>query len=244
MSDFIPGLQMPYLDGDGKYVVSSVPSTPGWNMWITSAGDDLGPPVVRGGGALLQIAWTANEQRGEKSFEFQFAEPVQVHDGGATFDPAAWSTDDLLEYHVVMSATPTMVNGGGTGNCNVVPTGYGFNVIVPAAGNGGHDVDLTKAVPVPTAATDGYWDADYDTGKVTPSEKIGAARFNLYDLEFTTATVRRVIFFNTTGKFALDAYGVAWVHMNWKLRCLATKNSAGAGVISGYIRVFRRNGQI
>lgn len=230
------------MDSDGKQVVYVTPSTPGWNTWITSAGDAAGPPIVRGGGTLLQLDWTAVEARGTKSVDFQFAEPVQVNDGGATFDSTQWTPADLLEYQMVLSATAT-TSVSGTGNCNKVATGLGFNVIVPA-GNGAYDVDLATAVPVPSADSTGYWDADYETGEIAPSSVPGEAKFNLFDAEIKLASVRRVIFHNQRGLFELPAYGVEWVHPNWLLRCLVTKNSAGAGTISGWIRVFRKSTQL
>jgi hypothetical protein len=239
----VNGMLLPRLDSDGKQVVYVTPSTPGWNTWITSAGDDIGPPLVRGGGDLLQLSWTSNEARGTKTAEFRFGEPVQVNDGGATFDSTQWSPDDLLEYQMVLAATAT-TSGGGAGNCNKVATGLGFNVIVPAAGNGAYNVNLANAIPVPSADSTGYWDSDYDTGAITPSATPGAAKFNLFDAEFKTSSARRVIFHNQRGLFELPAYGVEWVHPNWLLRCIVTKNSAGAGTISGWVRVFRRFGQV
>jgi hypothetical protein len=237
------GFLLPKLDGDGKAVVFSSPATPGWSSWITSAGDDVGPPVVRGGGAVLQLSWTGGEARGAKTMSIQFAEPVQMHDGGANFDPSQWGPEDEINWTMVLDATATTVNGGGTGNCNKVALGGGKNLIVPAAGNGGFDVVLANAVPVPSSAATGFWNSDYSTGAVTPGVP-SQSLFNLFDFEIKLGSVIHTHFHNAQGEFQLPAYGVAWIHPNWKLLASVTKTSAGAGTITGWIRVFRQNVQI
>jgi hypothetical protein len=244
MSNTVAGVTLPRLDSDGKAVVYATPSTPGWNTWISSAGDAIGPPVVRGGGDLLVLSWDADEARGQKSKSVQFAEPVQLHDGGMVFDPAGWSIEDITSFGVKFDGTVTTANGSGTGNCNCVPIGGGANLIVPAAGDGAYNVDLTAAVPVPAPAGDGYWDADYDTGVITPSPAPGHALFNLVNFSVESAMVCNVIFFNKRGEFSLPAYGVEWVHPNWKLVATVNKQSSGAGTIAGYMRCFRRFGRV
>jgi hypothetical protein len=140
-------------------------------------------------------------------------------------------------------ATAT-TSGGGSGNCNRVPTGLGFDVIVPSPGHGAYNVDLTTAVPVPSDTQTGYWDANYETGVITASANPGHAMFNLLTTELHRSTAYKVIFHNQTGAFALPAYGVTWVHPNWVLSCIVNKQSSSAGIISGWVRVFRKISQV
>jgi hypothetical protein len=243
MSITTGGFLLPKLDGDGKAVVFSSPASPAWSSWITSAGDLLGPPIVRGGGPTLQLAWTAIEARGPKTMEIQFAEPVQMHDGGANFDPTQWGPEDEISFTMVLQATAVAVNGGGTGNCNKVALGGGMNLIVPAPGTGAFDVVLANAVPVPSKDATGYWSSDYETGVIAAGSP-GAALFNLFDFEIKLGSVVRTHFHNSQGEFGLPAYGVAWIHPNWTLKATTNKQSPGAGTITGWIRVFRMNTQI
>ena len=241
------GFLLPRLDGDGKPMVASSPATPGWSSWITSAGDDKGPPIVRGGGPLLQLSWDGVEPRGTKSMEIQFAEPVQMHDGGANFDPVQWGPQDEINWTMALDATATTSSGGGTGNCNKIAIGGGAHLIVPAAGNGAFNVDLAAAIPVPSTDANGegtgYWDSNYDTGVTTPGTP-GKALFNLYDFPLSLGSVVRVHFHNAQGEFQLPAYGVMWIHPNWRLVGHVEKQSASAGTITGWIRVFRKSNRI
>jgi hypothetical protein len=243
MSIITGGFLLPKLDGDGKAVVFSSPASPGWQSWITSAGDVKGPPIVRGGGDLLQLSWTAGDARGVKTKSFAFAEPVQMHDGGANFDPTQWGAEDEINWTMILNATATVANGGGTGNCNKVAIGGGNHIIIPAAGNGAFDVDLTAAIPVPSSDSTGYWTSDYDTGVIAAGSP-ATSMFNLFDFQINLGCVVRVHFHNAQGEFQLPAYGVAWIHPNWDLLATVDKQSAGAGTITAWIRVFRKNLQI
>lgn len=243
MSTFDGGILLPKLDGDGKYVVASNPATPGWSSWITSAGDLKGPPIVRGGGDLLQLSWDATEARGTKEMEIQFAEPIQMHDGGANYNPSQWGPEDQINWRMVINAAVTTPNTSGTGNCNKINIGNGAHIIVPAAGDGDFDVNLSIASPAPSSDSTGFWDSDYVTGTITPnvSQK---GRFNLFDFTIQLAAVMRVHFHNMQGAFQLPAYGVAWIHPNWRLRAIVDKQSPGAGVITGWLRVYRASLQV
>lgn len=112
--------------------------------------------------------------------------------------------DDWIGFCMMAPATPTTANGGGTGNCNLVPVPG--SIIIPAAGNGAHDVDLntaananltgvgdpyprlvTQAVPVPAMAADGvsyngYWDWSDIDGSIAMSVP-GKGRYNLFTFE-------------------------------------------------------------
>lgn len=99
--------------------------------------------------------------------------------------------DDFLTVDIYAPASPvTPSDGGNTGNCNLVFIGAG-NMIVPAGGDGTHNVDInapvnenlagnpgqpikvTAVVPVPALDINsqpcGYWNWNRITGDVTPA---------------------------------------------------------------------------
>jgi hypothetical protein len=84
---------------------------------------------------------------------------------------------------VIAPATPVTASGGGnTGNCNLVDPGVGAAIlIVPAAGNGTHNVDLSTAIPVPALGA-GYYsctDPDFGLGVITAGAP-GTSAYNLF----------------------------------------------------------------
>jgi hypothetical protein len=242
------GYVLPEFDTEGKQIVVPAPSSKGLKTWFAGAGDVKGPPVLRGAGQRIRLTWDAAEARSTKNVEWSFAEPVELHDGELFYTPAVnWNCDDIADFLVVLPATATTANGSGTGNCNKVPTGAGYNVIVPAADNGAYDVNLANAVPIPTNGSGvgtGYWDANIDTGVITPSASPGAAGYHLLDVEIKNAILKNVPLGNPLGVFDVETYKVEWMHPNWKLRLTVSKNSAGAGDVAGWLMIFRKSAQV
>lgn len=235
---FEDGYQVPALENDGKVIVTPYPATEGYKTYFTGAGDQL-DPLVRGGGPRLRVSWDNIEDRGAKSVEIQFSEPVEIHDGEG-YHTGTWDLDDLLDFQLIMPATATTVSG--SGNCNRVDSGLGYDVIVPAPGNGGYEADLSLAVPVPADLQNpnGYWDVDHDTGEVTPSATPGQAKFHLFSAEQEVYFVRRVALGHPLGCFTVEPYKAEWIHPRWKLKMIVTKNSAGAGNFAGWLLAFRK----
>jgi hypothetical protein len=92
------------------------------------------------------------------------------------------------------ATTTTASSGGNTGNCNKVAIGGGLNMIVPAAGDGTHNI--VAGVPVPAydeetlgEAPDGYWDWDSpDTGVGTLTGNATAeGKWNMFDFPIDLA---------------------------------------------------------
>lgn len=131
-------------------------------------------------GALFQLNWTSPPTEAEdKNVEWSFADWVYVSKGTVRYDDAG--PGDYFAFKVYAPASVVTANAG-SGNCNLVATGLGFNMIVPAAGDGSHDI--TTPIPVPASAADGYWEWDLpDTGlgNVTASASPGKAQYNLFD---------------------------------------------------------------
>lgn len=147
------GVPVVKIDGpsdprDKKPVVVISPATEGYKTWLCGRGDDLGPPVVRGGGDQFRLDFIAANVPETKVAEFGFAEPVEIHDGQVQWSPKAdWGADDEFSLGVRIPATVVTPNGSTAGNCNVVDTGQGYSVIIPAAGDGTHDVDFGNRLP-------------------------------------------------------------------------------------------------
>ena len=227
---------------DGKMVLVSSPSTEGLMTWITSRGDDLVTPA-RGGGQQLAFAVSAP---GTYSVDLEFMEPVELHDGQFTWhNPGVdWTQGDEFSLSVIMPATPLVANPG-AGNCNLFPAG-GYNVIVPAAGDGSHDMDPKTAVPVPASGA-GYWDVQERFGvtasDVTPSASPGTADWHLIDVPAQSYFLRNICMGNPLGIFDVDVYKAEWISQRWKLRVDLVRNTVAVGSFkaSGWLMMFRES---
>jgi hypothetical protein len=140
-------------------------------LYFAGCGDDRVLGRGKGPSFILE-----SDVAGETSVDFQFNDWVYVAGGSLKCQNA--QAGDTITFAAHAPATPVTPNGSNTGNCNLVDPGLGAAVlIVPAAGNGAFDVDLTQAVPVnafntdvPRAAT-GFWNwsaPDTGLGVITP----------------------------------------------------------------------------
>ena len=232
------GFTLPMLDENGKQIVVPFPALEGFKTWFTGAGDQLSP-VARGKGPKLRLSFTGPET---KSITIQFTEPVEVHDGQGIVRPAAsWGLDDTAEVCIEIPATSASVNGTTTGNCNLVDTGNGFNIIVPAAGDGGHDVTLADVVPVINRYTTGYWDVDLKTGAVTAAASPGKGNCDLYDTNFSGFVMRSIPIGNEKGVLDIDVYKTEWVHPKWSIKVTVDKQSIGSGEFAAWLLCFREH---
>lgn len=229
-------------DEDHKQVVVPTPAPRGSFTWYTSHGDQLDPPE-RGNGDLALMHWDADEAAAVKTVEIQFVDDVYVHDGEINWSPIdQFKALDNFSVYVAFPATPAPVeNVGGTGNCNVFPYGSG-NVIVPADGDGGYDVDLTTAVPLPDSS--GYWHVNEKTGVIVAGEAV-----DRFDMQCSLADfagpnmylIRKVSMNSPRGIFEIDAYLVEWLSRRWKLGFEVNKQvvpTEGVDVI-GLMMLFR-----
>jgi len=221
---------------DGKLLVTPTPSPgKGWKTYYTSFGDDIG--LGRGKGAKLLAELVGGGDT--VTSDIGFIEPTFMHDGQVAWDPSLFDHSDTMSVSLILP--PTVVTSTpGTGNCVLVAAGPG-NIIVPVPAGGSHTVDLATAVPVPTTAVTGYFDADRTSGEVTVSESPGAAAFNLFDFGIETFFIPGITMANPLGVFDVDAYQSEWVSQQWSVRLSVTKLSAGAGSVAGWVMVYRRN---
>jgi len=237
-----------HLDGpaepDKKPVMVNSPATEGTFTWLSSCSDDLNatPPASgRGTGDKAVLVFDAPDT---KEAVIQFIEPVELHDGHVSWR-GAWDFEDSWSISIRMPATVPVENVGGTGNCDLRMTPYGFNVIIPAAGDGTHDIDLATAVPIPdgyTAKTDsgqGFWDVEQYWSEEVSAVPDGKGVFNFYDIPLEMYFCRNMDCGNPLGVWDLDAYKAEWVSSRWKIVFTATKVTPGAGKIGGYLMTFR-----
>lgn len=235
--DNVPNVRLigPIDRPDYKAVVVVSPSRDGWMTWFTSRGDDPASPPGRAKGPKLDLSFIGPDT---KTVEIRFTECIEIHDGEVWYMPvASWTPDDEFSVSVILPATIATPNVSNTGNCNLMPVGP-YDVILPAAGDGSHDVDFAQAVPVP-ASEAGFWDCDYDTGITTPSATPGKARYHLLTGELEMFFLRNVACGHPLGSFEIDVYKAEWVHPSWKVRLTVLRTTAGPGRITGWLMVFR-----
>lgn len=239
----------PPLTEDDKPIVVMYPATEGFNTYLTGRGDDIAGGV-RGKGTRLKFNWTAAEAGTggtdpEKTIEIQFLEPVEAHDGRALFGAteSEWNSgDDWVSFTARMPMTPHTA-AAGDGWVNKVPTGLGFDIFVPAAGDGNANVNLDDAVPVPNKTKTGYWDVDHFSGAITPNVT-GTGNCDLFQLEITSTLLNEVPIGEGHRTFDIDVYKSEWFHPNWFLGITAYKGTAGAGWLTAWMFLFRENTQV
>jgi len=171
------GLVIPELTDDGRTTTVTRPhkNDKDWPDFWADRGDDLSATPPASGISMGTPMYVSGDTPGDgTSITFRFREPVQVR-GGEAWLLTDFNKDDYASVELFASATPVVANGGGTGNCNLVPVGP-YQLIVPAAGNGAHDIDLNAKVGtssvhqaslVPASAGDGFFDYDEDTNEIT-----------------------------------------------------------------------------
>lgn len=238
--------------------VVPTPVGPRWLTWITGSGDKqnaVWPDTGRGTGDRILVKL---DGPGDGYANISFIEPVHVHDGQLTWGPSdSWGPDDWLDVGVLTYAnqpTPAVDGyGDGYGNCNLVPTGMGFNMIVPADNDGYYNIDLGSGpddigTAVPSWALDeddfgiGYWDVNQMTGKVRPADTPGKGDFNLYDIDLPQGyLMRRVSMGHRHGVLDIDVYKTEWIHPSWHFLLSVHKVTPGAGWCAGWLLTFRRN---
>lgn len=224
-------------EADGRPVFVNAPFSEGLYMWITSRGDDLSPASGTGKGCG-QPFYLSFDGPGELSLDLEFSEPFELHDGHMSWSPVDnWGFQDEWTFCIKMPATVTTANAVGSGNCNLFPIGGGKNLIIPANDDGGYDVDLDEAVPVP-AGTNGFWDADQITDDIVPTSPYMGNSY-LFDHEKTVDFMKNLNCGHNLGLFDFDAYKCEWISSKWRLHFSVNKVTTGSGEIGGWIMSYR-----
>jgi hypothetical protein len=233
-------------ESDKRPIIVSSPGREGSYTWITSRGDDPSPTPPasgRGDGVLSVLTFTEPDT---KEVEIQFSEAMQLLGGNVYWRPVEnWDFEDswnLLIRLVATVATPNITN---TGNCTLFDTQQGFNIIMPAAGDGTHDIDLEAAVPVPdgyspvTGTGYGFWNVDRFWSEVVTPNAEAHGEFNFYDIPLAFYFCKNVSCGNLQGNWRLDPYKAEWISSKWTPIFKVTRVTAGSGKIGGHFHVYR-----
>ena len=152
--------------------------------WFAGSMDSSGP----GEGALFELGWDSVPGSPEtKTLDVTFEDWVYIANGSIKYRNAGRGDYARVLVNIPATAT-TAADPANTGNCNLVASGYGYNIIVPAAGDGEYDVADAAKKPVPavdSAGTGvGYWNwSEPDTGLGTVSASTpGAGYYHLADV--------------------------------------------------------------
>lgn len=236
----------PALEPDKRMVVVNFPADSDTQMWLAGAGDDI-ENQVRGEGPeiIMEFADVVREEPEIQHLDIQFLEWVQLHDGQVIVTtPSQWYIRDKWNWGIHLTESEVTLNETNEGNCNVVnsqgePGQPDSVIVVPAAGDGAYDVDLSVAVPVP-ANGQGFWRYDYATDTLEPSATPGQASYHILLIPVTAYFMRTVtIPCHPAGNFDFDAYKAERIFKRWKLRLTVKKVSNGPGALSGWVVVFR-----
>jgi hypothetical protein len=188
---------------------------------FTGRSDKITAPAARFGGPLfgLQAAPGATE-----TFLVDLLDGIYLAGGHVDWEGGSWGSFVHLELMAPATTTkaPAVL---GHGNCNKVATGYGFNIIVPAAGNGEFDLDVPVPVPASDGETEvanGYWaysEPWLGRGVLTPSAT-PTARYNLFDQELELAHFAEVHLAKDIGTRDLAAGSIKpkWILPEWHMR--------------------------
>lgn len=187
----------------------------------------------RGAGDAFVLSSTVAE---DKTLEFQFNDWVYMAGGYLHWNGAI--PGDWVSMKLFAPATPiTAASGGNTGNCNIVS-----GILVPAAGNGAYNVDLSQAVPVPAQAAaagdaegsaNGYWDWDEPQtgrGTITASSTPGAAKWHLIPAQIDLArfVCKMPLLNNSRLDATIPAIKPKKILPQWKLQVLLHNSSTKA----------------
>jgi hypothetical protein len=221
---------------DGRAIVTPYPAALGTQTQFVGGGDDVAQGLP-GEGPLLEFAFLAP---GTLMIEVQYIGMIQVADGAAIYS-GSWSAQDRLSFGVRIPANVAVPNVGSTGNCSLIPIGGGANMIVPAAGDGTHDVNLVTAAPI-LMPVDGAspWYVDRKLDGLVPAP-MNDGNAILLDVEKILWLVRHVPVGAADGHWDIDVYRAETIHPNWFLRAEIVKTSAGAGILSGELLIYRLN---
>ena len=186
---------------DGKNIFTLNPFPDDIYLYYTAACDNI-PSGTRGDGPEFIVNSTGIA---EYVSYVQFIDNVYFY-GGEALIVGDTHINDYVISELVAPATSVTVASGSDGNANLVSVVSGvLNIIVPATGDGGYNVNIsealyptlasksngtpttvTKAVPVTAEKSDGYWDFDINTGDISANYN-GIGKYNLFDAEVIMA---------------------------------------------------------
>jgi hypothetical protein len=244
------GTSVNFPSVDGTPIVNPDKVPQGHILYVTGAFDDI-DGGVRGAGALFQVSRT---DQGEASVEGRFLEYVYAVGGGLGSDGAAAGDWASYECYAPASA-PEDRTGTHDGNANKVPTGLGFNIVVPAPLNDGDwNVDGATLeagqindglVPVPNQSGTGFWNWDPNASpSITPVANPGApdGAYDLYDVPIPlTRQANRIPLLGVQGDVVPDAVRPKMLLPHWKVKITVHRETTGTVTASAWLAFGRKN---
>lgn len=167
---------------DGRSIVLQTRFRGDIDPYFAGCGDDPATSPGRGDGPAFVLS---SAVAGDTELVFQFNDWIYISGGDIRW--GGGGPGDEATFCMFAPATTVAANAG-SGNCNLVPAG-GYNVIIPAAGDGSHDVSDADKIPLPAydsnGVPNGYWNWDGpNEGRGTVSAAPGAdGNCNLIDIE-------------------------------------------------------------
>jgi hypothetical protein len=204
--------------------------------------DDALSPAARFGGDLIAVQ---KQGVGTATLDLNFLDGIFLAGGHIAWDGGAWGSSVYMEL-IAPASTVKEPASPGLGNCNLVPTGLGFNIIIPAAGDGAKDIDVP--VPIPAANDEtlvqtGYWNYSepwIGKGTLTPVASLG--KYNLFDQQLELAHFAKLHLFHAQGSRDLMASAIKpkWILPEWKMRLVITNADTGLLRVSVDLLLARR----
>lgn len=242
-------------ENDGRVNVVNAPMSHGMYSWWTGSGDlspgevppEAGPVSGRGLGKKMNLIFTTGE--GEEHISVvDFTSYVEIYDGEGVWEPVMyWGVEDRFWVYILIppnQAVCTVVSG--TGNADVVDTGMGFSMVVPAAGTGQYNIDYDEVSPLKVGAGNpmAYWSMDdFLEGTVAPAVGEGGSPAGsyalLYDMGWRVYVCNDMPMGSPRGVFLVDSDKSEPIHKNWKLAVKCVKNSKNGGNMGVWLKFFR-----
>ena len=224
---------IPQRTSDGRMVVASYQAPLGWRTFLTGCGDDPAAPDPIGGGPPILLSFDGPEV---KETPISLVSPVYLHNGDVNVS-GEWTVEDRFSLLVIMPATEFDLGG----NLDVlkVPIGPGVFAWMPCnPGDGTHNFNDTKAIPVPSSNGQiASWNVNLETSEVLPV--IGSSgAFALLSFQVQIHFARNVPL--GANGFHVDTDQSEWISNKWSMKFSVDKKSTGAGKAAGSLFLFRK----
>lgn len=222
---------------DGRLIVQPVTLGSGqWHYWHGEGDDVTSDPKTVGGGTPFQASSTS----GSVTTSWSYRDPTWIAGGSLKYSGALLG--DYVSFTIYAPATPiTPSSGGNTGNCNLHPSG----ILIPAAGDGAWDVDLTAATPIPTsdfAPYSGFWNYELPSnmmgkGVLTPGVP-GESKYHLIParVDLNRFVKRERLLGTDTVLYEPTNINVSICLPEWKFEC-TLHNASGSHTVEAVWRV-------
>jgi hypothetical protein len=178
-------------------------------------------PTARCGGPCFELQRVGH---GSESFTISMNDGVFLAGGHLSWEGGGLGSRVEFSLHAPASTTKAPSTPG-AGNCNRVPTGLGFDLIVPAAGNGQFDLDVGIPVPVSddeTSAQNGFWTHSEPwcgRGQLAPGIP-RQSKYGLFSVPLKLATFAKIPLTMESGfrDFLVSSIKPKWILPEWEMR--------------------------